>query len=169
LGGSDVIDDFCPSDESGLDAAQKIVAIGFGLLKDFRLIAVLEGHFLQHEFHSVFGLKTLSDQLADTGSKAFVIGGTQTGEMIGALVVAEFSGGKAIIGGAGLGIFEQLWERIGPLTLGAGPALKSVTRGPNQLARSSRLQVANVVTAGIHELHDSRTKKSVAMALCYQE
>jgi hypothetical protein len=94
-------------DETCFHPSQEILTLGFCLIEDFRLVTELKRDFLQHEFYRIFGPESLSDQLTNSGCKAFVIGGAEAGEMIGALVVAEFSGCEAIEGSARVGIVQQ--------------------------------------------------------------
>ena len=53
------------SDEAGTEPAQEILALLFGLLQDFGLTGRLDRHFLQHEFHRVFGLESFRYEFAD--------------------------------------------------------------------------------------------------------
>ncbi len=122
-------------DEAGADSAEEVFAVGFGLGQDFGLVTVLESDFLQEEFYGIFGLEALLNQLADAGREAVrVIGGTQTREVVGTFVVAEFGRCQAVIGGLGFGIVQQRRERGIPLTLGAGPSMERVAGRPDHFS-----------------------------------
>jgi hypothetical protein len=137
-------------DQARSDSAQKIFAICFRLGQNFWLVTVFQRNFLKDEFDGIFWFESLRHELAKPRCEAFVVRGTEAGEMIGTLVLPELARGQTIESGAGFGIIEQGGKRVVPLALRTRPALEAVTRRPNQLSRSSVLQAAKISAAIIH-------------------
>jgi len=123
-------------DQAGADAAEEVFAVGFGLGESLGLVAVFEGDFLKEKFDRVFGLEALGDEFSDAGGEVFGVGAAETREVVGALVVAKFCGGEAVVSGAGFGIVQKRGKRIIPFTLRAAPSLKGMVGGPDDLSSS---------------------------------
>src|SRR5215469_7835143 len=78
-------------DQPCLHPPQEIFPIRLGLLERLGIIAEFQRNFLQKQLDGILGLKTLRDESADSWREALGIGSAESSEMVGALVVAEFS------------------------------------------------------------------------------